>query len=175
MKKIISSTLLVLFTMFYLIPSGIASELYFIKNGNKSVILPSIQNSFNTSGYTIKNNDPVYGVKGSYNVVAIVEQSGNDSYYFIDNTVDSDLTKKIKSAIKTLGYSYKKVNNDTMSMSYSQTVLALKKSLSTETKTYDFSQNTNKTSTSNTINNINYNQNNTEDNDVWTGYICRVQ
>ena len=177
MKKIISSTLLVLFTMFYLIPSGIASELYFIKNGNKSSIIPSVQNSFTTSGYTIKNNDPVYGVKGSYNVVAILEQSGGDSYYFIDNTVDSDLAKKIKSAIKALGYSCKKVNNDTMSMSYSQTVLALKRSLSTETKTYDFSQNTNNTNNSNTINsanNVNYNQNNTEDNDVWTGYIAQI-
>ena len=101
MKKIISSIVLTVYIMFLFSATGIASELYFIKNANKSVILPSVQNSFNTSGYTIKNNDPVYGVKGSNAVVAILEQSGSDTYYFIDNTIDTDLSKKIKSAINS--------------------------------------------------------------------------
>ena len=178
MKRIISSVILAFYIMFLFSATGMASELYFIKNGNKSVILPVVQSSFNTSGYTIKNNDPVYGVKGSVNVVAILEQSGNDTYYYIDNTSDSNLTKKIKSAIKARGYSYKSTRNDTMSMSFAQTVLALKKSLSTDTKTYNFeetqkTQNTNSTGGSsygsNTLNN-----NQPEDPDVWTGYVAQI-
>lgn len=171
MKRFISGIILAFYLAFLFTTSGIASELYFIKNGNKSTILPTIQSSFNSLGYTIKNNDPVYGEKGSRSVVAILEQSGNDSYYFIDNTTDSDLTKKIKSSIKSLGYSYKKVNNDTMSMSFSQTVLALKKSLSTEVKTYNFSD------TFNTTNNTNTKYNtykSDDDSDVWTGYVAQI-
>ena len=130
-----------------------------------------MQNSFNTSGYTIKNNDPVYGVKGSNAVVAILEQSGSDTYYFIDNTIDTDLSKKIKSAIKAMGYSCKSVRNDTMSMSFSQTVIALKKSLSGEVKTYNFEEPKTNTVTNNT-NTIYDNQ--AGNPDVWTGYVAQI-
>ncbi|MBQ7450283.1 hypothetical protein IJS77_02605 [bacterium] len=185
MKRIVSSLVLAFYLIFLFTATGLASELYFIKNGSKSAILPVIQNSFNTSGYTIKNSDPVYGVKGSDGTVAILEQSGSDAYYFIDSTVDSDLSKKIKSAIKAIGYNCKKVRNDTMSMSYSQTALALKKSLSSETKTYNFdrTQNTqtninagNYTTTNNYTNSVpqNQSQDPNGDNDVWTGYIAQI-
>lgn len=174
MKKIISIIVLAVYVVFLSTASGFASELYFIKNANKSVILPSVQNSFNTSGYTIKNNDPVYGIKGSTSVVAILEQSGNDTYYFIDSTVDSTLSKKIKSAIKSMGYSCKSVRNDTMSMSFSQTALALKKSLSNEVKTYNFEEPKAETynNYANNTNAMNNNQNN--DSDVWTGYVTQI-
>ena len=171
MKRIISSIVLAVYIMFLLSATGLASELYFIKNANKSIILPTVQNSFNTSGYTIKNNDPVYGVKGSTSVVTILEQSGNDTYYFIDNTADSDLSKKIKSAIKAMGYKCKSVRDDTMSMSFAQTVVALKKSLSTEVKTYNFEE-TKTSTTTNKTNTIYSSQ--AENPDVWTGYVAQI-
>ena len=174
MKKIISSVILAFYIMFLFSATGIAGELYFIKNGNKSIIMPSVQGSFTTSGYTIKNSDPVYGVKGSNEVVAIVEQSGSDAYYYIDNTNDSDLTRKIKSAIKSRGYSYKSVRNDTMSMSFAQTVLSLKKSLSNETKTYNFEDTQRTQVPNNTINSQNTIYNQPENPDVWTGYVAQI-
>ena len=140
MKKIFANILIVIYIMFFYVASGMASELYYIQNANKNSVLNSVQNSFKTYGYTLKNNDPVYGVKGSSEEVVVLQQSQNALYYYTTEN-DSSLNRNILSSIKNMGLSYKKVRNDTMSLSFARTVNELKKGItntSSQAKVYNF-------------------------------------
>lgn len=140
MKKIFANIVLVMYIMFFFAVSGMASELYYIKNANKDTVLSVAQNEFKTSGYTIKSVDPVYGVNGIDNAIIVVQPTGADLYYYYDSTSDKKLNKTILSTVKSKGMNYKKMRNDTVSMSMAQTAIALKKSLSTEKKVYNFDE-----------------------------------
>ena len=176
MKRFLAGLLAAFYIVFYSAMSGLASEIYFIKNADKNSVLPVVQNSFKNSGYTLNNNDPVYGVKDYINVVAVIEQSENNVYYYIDNTVDSDLTKSILKSIKNIGLKYKKVRDEQLSMSYSQTAQAIKKAKSTSnqaTKKYDFSE-PKKNTTSVTNNAYLQNQTVNKDPDTLTGFVAQI-
>ena len=137
MKKIFAVIITVFYSMFFFASSGLASELYYIQNAQKTTVLPIIQSLVKNSNYTIKSNDPVYGVKGAFDIAAVLQQSDNSLYYY-NASNDNQLSKNILSAIKSAGYSYKKIKNDTMALSFAQTVNSLKKSVSSGTKTYNF-------------------------------------
>ena len=75
--------------MFFFVASGMASELYYVQNANRGSVLSSVQNTFKSNGYTIKNNDPVYGVKSNSDAVVILQRSQNDLYYY-NSSYDSN-------------------------------------------------------------------------------------
>lgn len=137
MKKIFSTILAAFYLMFFFVSSGMASELYYIKDAQKTAVLPIIQNLVKNDSYTIKNNDPVFGQKGAFEIIAILQQSNNDLYYF-NSSNDIQLNKNILSSMKNAGYKYKKVKNDTVSLSFAQSANSLKKSVSSATKEYKF-------------------------------------
>lgn len=140
MKKFFANILIVFYLMFFYTASGMANELYYIQNANKNSVLNSVQNSFKIYGYTLKNNDPVYGIKGSSDEIVILQQSQNDLYYYTTEN-DNALNRNILSSIRRMGLSYKRVKNDTMSLSFARTVNELKKGMnnnSTTKKVYNF-------------------------------------
>ena len=141
MKKIFANILAVLYIMFFFTASGMASELYYIQNAKKQSVLPIVQNTFKSNGYTIKNNDPIYGTKGAFEATAVLQESQNDLYYYYSSTNDTSLNKSILSSIKNMGLKYKKTRNDTMSSSFAQTVNQIKKAsagTTSQTKVYNF-------------------------------------
>lgn len=138
MKKYIASIILVVYMVFATSLYSLAAELYYIKNADKNNVLSIVENEFNISGYTIKNTDPIYGVKGSNDAVAIVQPTASDLYYYFDSVSDKSLGSAIVKAIKNNGYSCKKNRNDVLLRSMNQTSIALKKSVSGEVKTYNF-------------------------------------
>ncbi len=141
MKKIFANILAILYIMFFFTASGMASELYYIQNANKQSVLNTVQNTFKSNGYTIKNNDPVYGTKGAFEATAVLQESQSDLYYYYSSTNDNSLNKSILSSIKNMGLKYKKTKNDTMSSSFAQTVNQVKKAssgTSAQTKVYNF-------------------------------------
>ena len=140
MKKFIANVLIVIYSMFFFVASGMASELYYVQNANRGSVLSSVQNTFKSNGYTIKNNDPVYGVKSNSDAVVILQQSQNDLYYY-NSSYDSNLNKNILSSMRQMGLSYKKIRNDTMSLSFARTANELKKNVianSNQAKVYNF-------------------------------------
>ena len=175
MKKLTALIIATFYIAFSSPLSALASELYYIQNADKNSVLSVIRSSFNNSGYTIKNNDPVYGVYGSKDAVAIVQPTGSDLYYYYDSASDKNLNSNIVKAVKARGLSCKKMRNETVSLSMEQTAIALKKSLSTEVKKYDFDSseitlfdNTVKTGTSAQK----YNSN--KDDNSLTGYVAQI-
>lgn len=169
MKKILSVIIMAFYMLFFFTSSGLASELYFIQNAQKTTVLPIIQALVKNDSYTIKSNDPVYGIKGAFDVIAILQQSDSNLYYY-NSSNDIQLSKNILSSIKKAGYSYKKINNDTMSLSFAKTANSLKSSVSTGTKTYTFDDNEiTLNSNSNTYTNKNNN-----DTDSLKGYVAQV-
>ena len=182
MKKIFSGLIAVLYIMFYFTGTGLASELYFIKDANKTSVLPVVQNSFKNSGYTLNNEDPVYGTKGIYNVVAVIEQSDSNVYYYIDNTVDATLNKSILKSIKGIGLKYKKVKDDDMALSFSKTIYDLKRSKSSSTQSankYNFSES--KTTANKPLTNVNqqttsynFEEQEQKDPEALTGFVAQI-
>lgn len=138
MKKFIALILLTFYTIFATPLYSAASELYYIRNADKSRVLSIVQNAFNSLGYTIKNNDPVYGIKGADDAVAILQSTGSDLYYYYDSDSDKTLNTNIVKNVKNIGLTCKRYRNNDVAVSLAQTAAALRKSLSTKTKTYNF-------------------------------------
>ena len=168
MKKILSLILVISYIMFYATASGIASELYLIKNAQKESVLPIIQTLVKNDSYTIKSNDPVYGIKGAFEIISILQQSDADLYYY-NSSNDITLSKNILSSIKKAGYSYKKNRDDALSLSFAQSANSLKKTGLTETKKYDFDD---KEITLNTKNNNS--AANSDSDDSLRGYVAQI-
>ena len=134
MKKFISTIILILFSSVYCF----AGELYFVQNASKDGVLDVARNNFKSSGYTIKSNDPVYGIKTSKEAAVISESTNGGVYYYYNSTDDKTLNKNILKTVKNKGWSYKRLRDENILKSMTQTEVALKKSLSTEKKTYNF-------------------------------------
>lgn len=169
-KKFTANILIIIYLMFFNIASGIASELYYIKDATKSNIAPLVENTFKTNGYTLKNTNPIYGVKSAFEAVAIIQQSQNDVYYYYNSTNDAKLNKNILNAIKNTGKSYKKISDSTVLSSFDKEVIQLKKSQSNQTKVYNFNN-----TTSSTVSTITQNNNILGDSqDSLKGYIAKI-
>lgn len=107
-KKLFTNFLFISFLIFYFINSGIASELYYIKNANKDNLYAQMQNTFKINGYTIKHKEPLFGERGEDNAVVIIQSSQNDLYFY-NSASDNSMTKKLKKAIKDTDVSYKRI------------------------------------------------------------------
>ena len=109
--------LLVLFlTFIYLAANSCfaVTELYYLKNVNTDRIKTIAEEVLTDEEYKIKNQNPLYGVD-SYNpenyAVIILQQSGQNMFYFYDSNKNKRINRQILKSVKENGIVYEESIN----------------------------------------------------------------
>lgn len=112
MKKIIA----LFITLIYLSTNACLafSELYYLKNVQTSNIQPYVTNALYDAEYRVKNQNPIYAVSNNnpedYAVI-ILQQSGQNMFYFYESNKNKKINKNILKSIKRNDIEYEQSLN----------------------------------------------------------------
>ena len=89
------------------------SELYYVRNATESDIKPIIEESLSNYNYNISKYNPYYATSynGSDYVVAIVQQSGNNVFYYYQSGDNTKINKRILKNFRRNDYPYEESQN----------------------------------------------------------------
>ena len=126
MKKIISAYLLTVFIS--LNPCFAFSELYYFKNIKTSEVEPLVKNSFDLYGYAIKKENPYYAVNelGNDYAIVILQQSGDNMFYYYQADKGNKPNKSLLKAIKRKNIIYEQSFNTGIIGVYDEIAQSLK-------------------------------------------------
>ena len=91
------------------------SNLYFVKDANKNYVKSLVEPEIHKSKYEIQKKDPYYAVlktNGADYVVVILQQTGNNLFYYFKSTNSNVLDKAILKSLKSGGLDYEKTANE---------------------------------------------------------------
>lgn len=140
MKKIIALLLAFIFTTTS--NCYAVSALYYLKNIKTTDMMPVIENSYSTNNFHIVKQNPYYGVsqKSNESAVIIIQQSGENMFYYYQSPEDSlKINKSILKEMKKQGITVEQSFNTSLIEIYDN--LAQEVTSATETlKTYNFEE-----------------------------------
>ncbi|MDD3237999.1 MAG: hypothetical protein PHV37_07885 [Candidatus Gastranaerophilales bacterium] len=103
---------------FYFASSNIcfadSTHLYFVKNTNKSLLKPYVEQSYLKEKYDLTKTDPYYGVlktDNSNSALIILQTTGSNVFYFYKSTSNNRLDKAILKMLKTNNIVYEESFN----------------------------------------------------------------
>ena len=102
MKKLISSFLA--FSYLSLVPVLAESELYYLKNIKTDAVKPYVEKAYADNNYVILKDNPYYGVSqsGKDYAIVILQQSGENMFYYYNSENNSKINKNVLKEIKKL-------------------------------------------------------------------------
>lgn len=88
------------------------SELYYVRNITESQLKPIVEESYANYGYNISKYNPYYGTSynGSDYAVVIVQQSGNNVFYYFQSE-SNKINKRVLKNLRRSGFSYEESQN----------------------------------------------------------------
>jgi len=90
------------------------SELYYLKNVQTSRIQPVVNSALSDANYKIQSSNPIYAIsendKDDYAVI-ILQQSGQNMFYFYESNDNKRINKNILKAVKNSGIEYEQSQN----------------------------------------------------------------
>ena len=102
-------------SIFYLLSANMSfaacSNLYFVKDANKNYVKSLVEPEIYKSKYEIQKKDPYYAIlktNGADYVVVILQQTGNNLFYYFKSTNSNVLDKAILKSLKSGGLDYEK-------------------------------------------------------------------
>jgi len=114
MKKIIA----LIVTMFYSCSWAMAvSELYYFKNIKVNSLNSTIKNAYSSNNYTLQKENPYYGLSdkdSSDYAVVILQQSGDNLFYYYKSNDNKKINKNILKAVKSSGITYEQSFNSNL-------------------------------------------------------------
>ena len=106
-------------SIFYLLSANMSfaacSNLYFVKDANKNYVKSLVEPEIYKSKYEIQKKDPYYAIlktNGADYVVVILQQTGNNLFYYFKSTNSNVLDKAILKSLKSGGLDYEKTANE---------------------------------------------------------------
>ncbi len=116
MKKFISLILV----LFYFLSTNACfadvSNLYFVKNTDKSVLTGIVENACVSEKYTLQKKDPYYALLTSDNskyAIVILQKTGVNVFYYFQSNGNNKLDKNILKVMKANNIVYEQSFNDT--------------------------------------------------------------
>lgn len=90
------------------------SELYYIKNTTEAALKPTVTQNFTDQSYKILKENPYYGISqydSSEYAVVILQQSGDNVFYYYNSNYNKKLNNNILKSIKRSGLAYEQSQN----------------------------------------------------------------
>ncbi len=114
MKKIIAALITMLYSASYAVA---VSELYYFKNVKVNSLNTTVKNAYNDQNYILKKENPYYGLSSkdsSDYAVVILQQSGENLFYYYKSNGNKKINKNIIKNIKSSGIAYEQSFNSNL-------------------------------------------------------------
>jgi len=163
MKKILA----LLIAMLYSCSNAFAlSELYYVKNIKANSLNTTVKNAYIDQNYTLKKENPYYGISNKNSsdyAVVILQQSGENLFYYYTSTSNKKINKNILKTLKSSGITYEQSFNSSLHEIFEK--LANEVVNPSTANKYNFDEPTQTTTTKKTT---------TVDNSTLSGYVAQI-